>query len=75
MLILSRFAGAASQLPEALIVNPYDPDGIAEAIHRAVDMPVEERRERHAAMLETVRTHDVKRWRDDFVDTLKGLAA
>jgi trehalose 6-phosphate synthase len=75
VLILSRFAGAASQLPEALIVNPYDPDAIAEALFRAVDMPIEERRERHAAMLETVRTQDVRRWRDDFVDTLKGLAA
>lgn len=73
VLILSRFAGAAAQLPEALIVNPYDPDGIAEALLRAVDMPLEERRERHAAMLETVRTQDVRWWRDDFVETLKGL--
>lgn len=75
VLILSRFAGAASQMPEALIVNPYDPDGLAEAIHRAIDMPLDERRERHAAMLETVRTYDVRWWRDDFVGTLKAMAA
>ena len=73
VLILSRFAGAASQLPEALIVNPYDPDAIAEALSRAVDMPLEERRERHGAMLATVRDQDVRRWRDDFVEALRGF--
>lgn len=75
VLILSRFAGAASQLPEALIVNPYDPDAIAEALYRAVDMPLEERQERHRSMLQTVRTYDVRRWRDDFVQALKGMSA
>jgi trehalose 6-phosphate synthase len=43
MLVLSRFAGAAEQLKEALLVNPYDTQGTAEAIQRALTMPVEER--------------------------------
>jgi trehalose 6-phosphate synthase len=48
VLILSRFAGAAEDLTEALIVNPYDPDEIAEAIHAALIMPADERRDRMA---------------------------
>ena len=75
VLILSRFAGAAAQLSEALIVNPYDPDNIADALHRAIDMPLDERRDRHAALLENVRTQDVRWWRDDFVETLKSEGA
>ena len=47
MLILSQFAGAAHELTEALIVNPFDPDAIADAMHLALSMPLAERRERH----------------------------
>ena len=44
VLILSRFAGAASYFEDALIVNPFDPDEVAEAMHEALVMPLEERR-------------------------------
>jgi len=47
VLILSRFAGAAEELKEALLVNPYDPDEIADAMHLGLLMPAEERRARH----------------------------
>ena len=50
VLVLSRFAGAAHELTEALIVNPFDPDAIADAMHLALTMPVDERRQRHAAL-------------------------
>lgn len=50
VLILSHFAGAAEELTEALLVNPYDPDQIAEAMHQALVMKLDERRERHAAL-------------------------
>jgi trehalose 6-phosphate synthase len=54
VLILSQFAGAAHELTEALVVNPFDPDGIADAMHLALTMPPEERKERHAALREKV---------------------
>jgi trehalose 6-phosphate synthase len=50
VLVLSKFAGAAHELTEALIVNPFDPDAIADAMHVALTMPLGERRERHAAL-------------------------
>jgi trehalose 6-phosphate synthase len=54
VLVLSQFAGAANELTEALVVNPFDPDGIADAMHLALSMPPEERRDRHAALREKV---------------------
>ena len=73
VLVLSRFAGAARQLRSALIVNPFDIDDMVEALHVAVDMGVEERRNRHAQMLATVERDDVYRWRDDFVSRLQDV--
>lgn len=70
VLILSRFAGAARQLRSALIVNPFDIDEIVEALQVALAMDVEERRNRHAAMLSTVERDDVFRWRDEFINRL-----
>jgi trehalose 6-phosphate synthase len=54
VLILSQFAGAAHELTEALIVNPFDPDAIADAMHVALTMPAPERKERHTALVEKV---------------------
>ncbi len=51
VLVLSRFAGAATELTAALIVNPFDVDQIADALDQALAMPVEERRARHATMM------------------------
>jgi trehalose 6-phosphate synthase len=68
--VLSRFAGAAEQLREALLVNPYDIEGTASAIHLALQMPLEERRARHQALMATIRRHDVHWWCDSFLDTL-----
>jgi len=50
VLILSRFAGAAEELAEALIVNPFDADEIADAMHEALAMPLAERLRRHNAL-------------------------
>jgi trehalose 6-phosphate synthase len=50
VLVLSRFAGAASYFSAALMVNPYDPDETAEAVHAALEMSLEERRARHATL-------------------------
>ncbi|HWT97869.1 MAG TPA: trehalose-6-phosphate synthase [Terriglobales bacterium] len=70
VLILSRFAGAAASLKEALIVNPYDPDEIAEAIHLAMTMPLAERQARHAALKEVVQQHSAAAWCRGFMDQL-----
>lgn len=70
VLVLSRFAGAAEQLKEALLVNPYDVHGTAQAIQQALRMPLEERQRRHQALLARIREHDVHWWRRRFLDTL-----
>ena len=62
VLILSSFAGASRELAEAVIVNPYDADGMGEAIHRGLSMPVVEQRERMHLMRELVRSRNVYRW-------------
>ncbi len=62
VLILSRFAGAAEELTEALIVNPYDSDEIAEAMHIGLSMEVEERRERWNALHKKVTTNTAERF-------------
>jgi len=62
VLILSRFAGASGELRDALIVNPYDTDVLAGAIHRALAMPEAERTARMVRMRRVVREHNVYRW-------------
>jgi trehalose 6-phosphate synthase/phosphatase len=70
VLVLSEFAGAAWELPEALQVNPYDLDGAAEQFYRALTMPREERRARLAPLRTRVHTFDVHRWAASFVECL-----
>jgi trehalose 6-phosphate synthase len=72
VLILSRFAGAALQLKEALLVNPYSKEEICDAISRALTMPKEERIRRWRALNESVESHDVLWWRKAFVSALRG---
>lgn len=68
VLILSEFAGAASQLHRwALLVNPYDVDGVAEAIYRAFTMSGEERKKRMKALRRSIREYDVYWWVDSFL--------
>lgn len=70
VLVLSKFAGAAEDLKEAILVNPHDTDEMAIAIHRALTMPVEERRSRYDALIERVRKNDVRNWRESFLADL-----
>ncbi len=62
VLILSRFAGAAREMTEALIVNPYHVEESADALHKALLMPLPEQRERMASLRMTVREFNVYRW-------------
>ncbi|MBW6400939.1 trehalose-6-phosphate synthase [Roseomonas sp. HJA6] len=74
VLVLSRFAGAAEELTEALLVNPYDPDEIAEAMNTALEMSLEERQERHAALRRAVFEVTAARYCNVFVEALAGEA-
>jgi trehalose 6-phosphate synthase len=72
VLVLSRFAGAAQELTSALLVNPYDQDGVAEALERALSMALAERRERWRAMMAVLKKHDIAAWRRAFLAALTG---
>ncbi|HVW70470.1 MAG TPA: alpha,alpha-trehalose-phosphate synthase (UDP-forming) [Steroidobacteraceae bacterium] len=74
VLILSPMAGAAPELTGALQVNPYDKRGMAGALQTALNMPLEERRQRHEQMLASVREHDIHNWYGRFVQALTGQA-
>ena len=72
VLVLSRFAGAALQMPDAILVNPYSQEEIADAIARGLDMPKPERKRRWETLMHSVQTEDVVKWRNDFVAALAG---
>jgi len=70
VLVLSTFAGAAHELSDALLVNPYDTNQTAEMIRRALEMPIEERHARMRHMRKVVREHNVYRWAGDLITEL-----
>lgn len=70
VLVLSEFAGAARDLPDALIVNPYDTEEFAEALRQAVEMPPKERKERMERMRYAVEERNIYRWAADLLTTL-----
>jgi len=70
VLVLSEFAGAAAEMPEALQFNPYDIEGAARTLAQALAMPVEERRRRMASLRPAVLRHDVHAWVRTFLGEL-----
>lgn len=71
VLILSRFAGAARECTAALLVNPYDSEGVAIAINRALSMPLAERRQRHEHNYRVLVDNDITHWAERFLDLLE----
>src|SRR3954466_3158963 len=71
VLVLSEFAGASWELPEAVQVNPYDVEGTAESCYRALTMGAEERRTRLEPLRARVETYDVHRWAATFLEQLE----
>ena len=69
-LILSQFTGAMRELPDALIVNPYDTEAVSDAIHVALEMDPEERQMRMQRMRRTVRENNVYRWAGSLINQL-----
>ena len=72
-LVLSKFTGAAVELHDALIVNPYDIAGVAEAIHEGLEMPRGEQRRRMRAMRRQVMEHNIYRWAATLLGDLREL--
>jgi trehalose 6-phosphate synthase len=75
VLILSSFAGAARELESAVIVNPHDIDGVAEAIHRSITMTLPERRRRWRELDEVLRGWTIADWRESYLTQLADTRA
>lgn len=73
VLVLSKFAGAAEDLKEALIVNPYNIDEMAENLQRALNMPLAERQHRQRSLMRRIRERDADHWQSSFLSTLENL--
>jgi len=73
VLVLSRFTGAAVELPDALLVNPYDISGVAETIHRGLQMPRAERRDRMTRMRRQIVEHNIYLWAANILGGLREL--
>jgi len=71
VLILSELTGAAYLLPEALQVNPYDQNGLAASIKEALEMPLNEKRERLSGLKATIEALDVHNWADKFMHSMR----
>jgi trehalose 6-phosphate synthase len=71
VLVLSKFTGAAEELVEAVLVNPYLPEDVADGIERALSMPIQERVERHEVLLEKVNRHTAEWWFKNFIKELR----
>jgi alpha,alpha-trehalose-phosphate synthase [UDP-forming] len=70
VLVLSRFTGAARELPDALLVNPYDIEQMAEAVRFALEMDTEERKTRMQRLRRVVREHNIYRWAGTLIGEL-----
>jgi trehalose 6-phosphate synthase len=75
VLILSRFAGAAEELQDALLVNPYCVEEMGDTLAKALAMPIEERRQRHALLQAVISRRDTTVWASDFLAQLERSAA
>jgi alpha,alpha-trehalose-phosphate synthase [UDP-forming] len=71
VLVLSRFAGAANELPDAVLTNPFHPDGMARALETALNMPLEERVARHRRLLAAVQGTTATTWAESFLAALE----
>ncbi len=72
-LVLSQFAGAADDLPGALVVNPFDTGQMADALAQALSMPLAERKARHLDMMKSLREKDLSAWRESFLQDLRNV--
>lgn len=74
VLVLSRFAGAAREMGAALIVNPFDTGAMADALHQALIMPLDERRARWSELMDVLRINTIGQWRERFLNALRNAS-
>jgi len=70
VLLLSEMAGALEELSDAIPINPYDLEGVAETIWRAIQMPMDEREKRMTRMRDSVRRHDIYAWMETLLKSM-----
>ncbi|HBH33373.1 MAG TPA: trehalose-6-phosphate synthase [Psychrobacter sp.] len=70
VLLLSRYAGAAEQMQAAVIIDPQQPDSIVQGLNTALSMPLQERKERHQALLNGLKQDNLQSWQQDFLEDL-----
>lgn len=73
VLVLSRYAGAAEQMQEALLVDPHDVDSLKQALYQALHMPLSERVHRYKALITGLYQEDIKHWRKCFLTDLNSI--
>lgn len=73
VLVLSKMAGAAAELDAAVLVNPYDIESVARHLATALEMPLDERKDRWHKMMEVLRKNDIYTWQKHFLDDLRGV--
>lgn len=71
VLILSEMAGSANEMNEALLINPNNFEQTAEALHKAINMPLEEQQERNGILQKRLERYNVEKWANDFINSLK----
>ncbi|MDE0359894.1 MAG: trehalose-6-phosphate synthase, partial [Rhodospirillaceae bacterium] len=67
----STLAGAAQELSGAVLVNPYDREAVADGMQQAVEMRLEERRERYQSMIGILKHNDIHAWCSRFIESLR----
>ena len=70
VLILSEMAGSANEMNESLLINPNNFEQISEALYRAINMPLEEQKERNALLQKRLERYNVEKWANDFMHSL-----
>ena len=75
VLVLSTLAGAAEELTAAVLVNPYDREGVADGMQQAIEMPLAARRERYESMIDVLQRNDIHAWCSRFIESLQAAHA
>ena len=74
VLILSELAGSSKELPQALLVNPFDIEQLAQSIKTAIEMPLKEQQERNTISRKRIRRYDIDKWSSNFMNALNEVA-
>ena len=74
VLILSELAGASKELPQSILVNPFDIEQLSKSIKTALEMPLKEQKQRNLILRNRIKRYDIKKWSSNFVNTLDEIS-